>query len=743
MLQVRDTTDDPRFQRNALVTGSPRVRFYAGHPILFDGHLLGAVCVLDQQPGELTTEQAAVLAHLAALVADLLRVRLGRTDAQREREKGAELMQALAQSEATLRESEQRYRLLWRTTTDAVVIIDDDGLIQFANPAFETLFNRKPEDVLGRPFTDIQPERLRSAHFNGFHAYLRTGQRRLNWKATETVGLRADGTEVAVELAFCELDVGGRRQFAAFIRDLSERNRAQTALRKSEAQFRALTALSSDWYWEVNADFRYTFVSDGATRSGMPDALRVLGKRPREGRDAADNEIWARQKARLLRHEAFRDFEMAQPGPDGTLQVLRISGEPMFDDAAQFVGYRGVGRNVTSERHAQEARGALEGRLRETQKLEAIGVLAGGIAHDFNNIVAGILGNAQLALEDLRPEHPAVQSLQQIRKAGLRGREMVQQILTFARRRPKRPAHCELHALLEETMALLRPTVPTSVRIETLLPDHRLRVFADATQVEQALINLCANAWQAMAGRRGRICIGADGVELDSAAAAQIGGLAPGAYVHLFVHDDGPGMDKATAKRVFEPFFTTKPEGEGTGLGLSVVHGIVAGHGGAITVDSILGSGTTFNIWLPADDAATLTEPMPLAEEAPRGEGRHVMYVDDDEVMTLMVSRLLERAGYRVSAFTLATAALKHYKSAPWDIDVVVTDLNMPGLSGLDVLREIRAVRPNLPVIIGSGNMPPDIVADAERSGARATFDKQNTLEVLPLLLANVLGLAG
>ena len=423
LLQVCDATRDGRFRNNALVTGNSAVRFYAGHPIIFDGHLLGAVCVLDDEPGELTHEQSTVLKHLSNLVADLLRVRLERSQAQQEREKGAALMTALERSEATLRESEERYRLLWQTTTDAVLIIDADAIIRFANPAFETVFGRRPEDVIGRSLEMIQPERLRGAHSRGFETYQRTGQRRLNWRATETVGLKADGTEVAIEVAFSELDVGGRRHFAAFIRDLTERNRAQLALRHSEAQFRSLTALSSDWYWEVGPDFRYTFISDGAERSGMFDAKQVLGQRPWEVSAEIGNDDWEHQQAKMLHQQAFRDFEMLHKASDGTTQVLRISGEPVFDDKGIFNGYRGVGRNVTAERRADAARRDLEDHLRETQKLEAIGVLAGGIAHDFNNVVAGILGNTQLALGDLDPVHPAVQSLQQIRKAGLRARD--------------------------------------------------------------------------------------------------------------------------------------------------------------------------------------------------------------------------------------------------------------------------------------------------------------------------------
>lgn len=740
LLEVCDAASDPRFEFNALVTGKAAVRFYAGHPVRFDGHTLGTVCVLDRQPGRLSTGQADALRHLAGLVSDLLHVRLERTTALNERERAGELMRALEHSRSTLKESEERYRLLWQTTTDAVLIIDDAGTIQFANPAFETLFGRRPEDVIGLPVSIIQPARLRQPHERSFEAYLRSGKRTMNWRGTRSVGLKATGQEIPIEIAFSEMAVGGKRVFAAFIRDVTEHDRADAALRRSEAQFRSLTALSSDWYWEVDSDFRFTFISDGARRSGLIDPEADLGKRPWEVRKDSDDERWAQQKARVMRREAFRDFEMVQRASDGSKQVLLISGEPMFDDHGAFSGYRGVGRNVTEQRRAEDARRELEEHLLETQKLEAIGVLAGGIAHDFNNVLAGILGNAQLAMDDLPGGHPALQSLEQIRRAGHRGREMVQQILTFARRRPKRPEHCELHDLVDETLALLRPTVPTPVRIEASLSSTPLRVFADATQIEQALINLCANAWQAMSGRPGLIEISADEVLLDREAAERIGGLPPGRYVHLYVRDDGPGMDEATVKHAFEPFFTTKPEGEGTGLGLSMVHGIVTGHGGAVTVQTAKGEGCCFHIWLPADDHAGITEPARLETHHDcQGAGQRVMYIDDDEVMRLMVGRLLERCGYFVTAFPDGREALQQFNAEPQAFDIVVTDLNMPEMSGLDILRAVKAVRASMPVVIGSGNFPEQDLVAAHEGGVACVFHKQNTLEELPDRIADAL----
>ena len=606
LMEVPDATADARFANNELVTGERRVRSYAGHPVTFEGHVLGTVCVIDHVPRRTTAEQARVLGDLAALVTDLLRARHERAMVDKERSVAIELRQALEGSE-------ERYRLLWQSTADAVVLVDDQDTIRFANPAVRTLFDREPETLVGQPLSVLQPERLRNAHIHGFERYLRTGQKRLNWRSTETSALRRDGTEVPVEIAFSEMTSQGRRMFGAFIRDITDRRRAETARRD------------------------------------------------------------------------------------------------------------------------------LEGQLRESQKLEAIGVLAGGIAHDFNNIIAGVLGNAQLALEDVGSPHAATQSLLQIRRAGLRARQMVQQILTFARRQPKRPSHCDVHGLVDETLSLLRATLPAAVSLSTDLPSRPLRVFADPNQVEQALINLCTNAWQAMAGGPGSIVIGAVDVDLTAAEAERVGPVPPGPYISIHVTDDGPGMDEATRARVFEPFFTTKPEGEGTGLGLAVVHGIATGHGGAVTAESALGHGTTFRVWLPADRSGEVDDPAPAQPAVPMGGGLRVLYVDDDEVMSELVPRLLERWGYNARALPNALEALSVLRAAPAAFDAVVTDLNMPRMSGVDLAREIQRLRPDLPVVLGSGNLPAEVTLGGDLSAIRAAYHKQNTIEELPALLGRIL----
>ena len=388
-------------------------------------------------------------------------------------------------------------------------------------------------------------------------------------------------------------------------------------------------------------------------------------------------------------------------------------------------------------------RRSLETQLRESQRIESIGTLAGGIAHDFNNILAAILGNVALAREDIGPNHPAHRSLEEIRKAGSRARDLVQQILAFGRRQPHSLKAQPLQPLVEEAVTLLRSTLPSSVTLLCRQSPQPLHAQADATQIHQVLMNLCTNAWHALQGRAGEIVVGLEPWTIPATVGR--GGnksLVPGAYAHLWVQDTGSGMDAATRARIFEPFFTTKPTGQGTGLGLSVVHGIVASHRGAIHVESAPGRGTTVHLYLPTTDAAPMTpEPPARAVADDRGQGQHVLYVDDDEVIVVMVERLLTQAGYRVASFTDGRAAVAAVQAAPASFDLVITDFNMPSFTGTDVARAVAAIRADLPVVISSGYISEELQAAATTANVRGLLQKQNTLEeLLPLVRSILVG---
>ena len=432
------------------------------------------------------------------------------------------------------------------------------------------------------------------------------------------------------------------------------------------------------------------------------------------------------------------DEELQIISARGRLVWVRIMGQAVRGTDPAIVRVQGTIQDITERKQAEVDRHDLEARLRESQKLEAIGTFAGGIAHDFNNMLGAILGNVALARGEIEADHPLQVSLTQVHRTAVRGRSLVQQILAFSRRQPQAFIVQPLRPLIEEAAGMLRPMLPAMVRVETSLADASAWVEADSTQIQQVLINLCVNAWHAMQGSTGDIRIGLDvlGDEPDAQ-----GGTPDGRRAHLWVSDNGCGMDAETRARIFEPFFTTK-SGHGTGLGLAVVHGIVLAHRGSISVESTPGHGSTFHLLFPlaAEPAGETPAWLPSSRaDLPRADGLHVLYVDDDEVMTLMVERLLQRNGYRVAAFLDASAALERVKANPEWFDIAVCDFNMPTLSGLDFARALGSIRPQLPVIISSGYLPEEAQAEAMQLGVRGLLQKQNTFDELDRLIQRVL----
>ena len=328
----------------------------------------------------------------------------------------------------------------------------------------------------------------------------------------------------------------------------------------------------------------------------------------------------------------------------------------------------------------------------------------------------------------------------EIYKASQRARHLVQQILTFSRSQPVRLANQPLRPLVEEAVRLLRATLPAGVDLVTSFGNVSARVLADSTQVQQVLLNLCTNAWHALHERSGRIEVGLEEMLLDDEAVRRLPELKPGPHVCLRVSDNGRGMDAATQQRIFEPFFTTKPVGQGTGLGLAAVHGIVKTHDAAIELESAPGRGTTFRIYFPVVTApADNAEPEPLAPSELRGRGEHVLYLDDDESLVFLVMRMLNRLGYRTSGFLEARLAIDAVRADPGGFDIAVTDFNMPGLSGLDVALELARIRPDLPVVITSGFITDTLREDARRAGVRQLVDKPSTVDELCQVIQQIL----
>lgn len=401
-------------------------------------------------------------------------------------------------------------------------------------------------------------------------------------------------------------------------------------------------------------------------------------------------------------------------------------------------------RDLTSHKRAEAQRNELELQLRESHKMQALGTMAGGIAHDFNNIVGAILGNVELAKADCGHNPQALESLLEIEKAGRRARDLVRQILTFSRNEPPKRYPIDASEVMRDTERLLRVTLPPAIELQVDATPDLPCMLADPTQVEQAIFNLATNAVHALGENRGLIQLQAS-LSLSEQRLCDRLGLPLGDYIVISVRDNGPGIAPETLQRIFEPFFTTKPVGQGTGLGLAVVHGVMRTHGGAVDVNSRLGQGSTFTLYFPvsAQDSTSKRTvsahaskqsvcAVPALQAATEPDLRkHVMYVDDDQALVSLVQRLLRRRGYQVTGFLDPREATEALRKDPFAYDLVVTDYNMPGYCGVDLVRDTKTIRSDLPVALASGYITTEIEAQAIAAGALALIYKPNDVDEL------------
>ncbi len=528
-----------------------------------------------------------------------------------------------------------------------------------------------------------------------------------------------------------------------------------TERRRREDEYRIIIQASTDGFWITDIAGRILDANESICRMlGYSREALVRMNIADIETDIADADLVTR------RHEIMRTggalLQTRHLRKDGTAIDVELSILYVAELGERFYAFI---RDVTERKQAEARQNQLEAQLRESQKMEALGTLAGGVAHDFNNIVATIMGNAELALEDVEPRHAARQSLEEIRKASRRAKNLVQQILAFGRRQVLEREVISLAPAVEESARLLRATLPAGVSLSIECAPDAPEVLADATQVQQVLLNLCTNAWQAMQGQEQPAAIAvsltphlaSDAPYSGPERRTRVGRVAlrPGLYACLTVRDTGPGMDGATRSRIFEPFFTTKPVGKGTGLGLAVVHGIIEDHGASIAVHSTPGGGATFRVYFPATEqvAGPMQGAQPKVRTAgeqggrsavPQGQGKSILYVDDDEAIVLLMTRLLERQGYRVSGYADPRDALAAVQAQPDAFDLAVTDFNMPGMSGLEVARALREIRGDLPVALASGYITEELRAEAPAAGVSELIYKPNSVEELCEIIARL-----
>ena len=394
-------------------------------------------------------------------------------------------------------------------------------------------------------------------------------------------------------------------------------------------------------------------------------------------------------------------------------------------------------RDITERKLADAERSRLEQRLRQAQKMEAVGRLAGGIAHDFNNILGGILGYAEMLVEQTAAGSPFKRYAQNVLTAANRARGLVDQILAYSRSQRGKRVAVDLSRIVAETLELVRGSLDPGISLEAKLPAAPLQVFGDATQLHQVVMNLCTNAIQAMGGK-GTLRVTLETAEVGAERSLAHGTVVPGTYARLAVEDTGAGMDEATLGRIFEPFFTTKEVGKGTGLGLALVYGIITDASGAIDVASAPGRGTAFTIYMPRVDVAVADDDEKQGPVA-RGNGERVLVVDDEQPLLAVTAEVLSRLGYEPIAFSESLAALAEFEAQPGRFDAAITDEVMPGLSGTELAGVIHRRRPELPILLVSGYIGPMMSERATAAGVNEVLKKPVQSREIAAALARVL----
>lgn len=484
----------------------------------------------------------------------------------------------------------------------------------------------------------------------------------------------------------------------------------EVELKESEKKFRDLYEGLIDVSFRIDMDGRFTHAS--------PSSVHIFGIPPKEliGRRIVEifryPEAHERLAAYIAREGRVEGFESEMKKRDGTFIWISTNARMLADSGGNPAGIEGIARDITKQKRAEEEKLLLEESLRQSQKMEALGTLAGGIAHDFNNILGAILGYTEMVRDALPANHKDREPLQAVLSAAERATELTRQILMFSRKGKPDKKITPMPLIVEETVKLLKKTIPATVHIKADIDPSAGFVFADSTQMHQVIMNLCTNSFHALRNEAGEIRIRLATENVTPESALLYPGLKPGLYASLSVEDTGRGIEAAVLPKIFDPFFTTKAKGMGTGLGLSVVHGIVADHGGVVLVDSQPDKGTVFRVLLPSiAGEARDTSP----DTAARSTGsERILLVDDEPALVALWKKLLGDLGYRVVGVDSARRALEIVRTSIHDFDLMVTDQTMPEISGDALAREALRLRPDIPVIMCTGH---SAVMDEEKAG--------------------------
>ena len=605
----------------------------------------------------------------------------------------------LAREQAALRASEAS-RLLreeaLETMPFGVLLGDAERRIIYANPAFTRLTGYHVEDIIGHNCALLQGPDTDPISLAAIHRALSQAQP----FEGELINYRKDGSKFWNHLTITPVfGLDGRvSNFIAVQLDVTPQRQAAERLAVSEERFRQIAENIQEVFWMTDPQKNKVLYISPAYETIWGRRCQDIISQPSEWLRAIHPDDQGRVAAATLRQvEGDYDETYRVVRPDGSIRWVRDKAYPIKNEAGEVYRIVGTAEDITEYRQLQT-------QFLQSQKMEAIGTLAGGIAHDFNNILTAITGYTELVKLQVDNQPRLLEHLNASLQACSRATDLVRQILAFSRQNGTDRKPAQLKHVIQESLTLLRATIPVTIAFETDLADGLPLVLADDTQIHQVMMNLGTNAAQAMKDQFGKLSVRLDLVEITDDLRCQTGRLQRGPHVRLTVTDTGRGMSTETMARIFEPFFTTKAPGQGTGLGLAVVHGVMQTHEGAVIVKSSPDKGASFELYFPAHAQSPAHHPPASPEdEVPRGNGERILFVDD-EVPIMMIGRMmLAEMGYRVEAGTDPQAMLTLFKDNPNDFDLVITDLTMPGFSGLDLARTVLELRPGLPVLLTTG----------------------------------------
>ncbi len=605
-----------------------------------------------------------------------------------------------------LRASEEKYRSIFENLQDVYFEMRKDGTLIEISPSVESVIQYSREEILNTTLWDLyaKPEKSEKLLEELKH----------NKKVTdyEINLLNKEGTLVPCAImARLRVDTSGAQiKICGTLRDITDRKRAEKELKRlfTAIEHAAEGIIITDT--DVNIEYvnpAFGHITGYSREEVLGQSLRILES------DKHDEAFYKEMWYAVSNGDVWKG-RLINKRKDGTLIEQETTISPIRDSSGQIIGYVSVNRDVTEQIK-------LENQLRQAQKMEAIGTLAGGIAHDFNNILSAIIGFTELARMKLPENNVAMEDLDRVQQAGIRAADLVRQILTFGRQEIQEVQPIQIHPIVKEVLKLLRSSIPTTIEIRRAISTSET-VLADPTQIHQVLMNLCTNAYHAMQEDGGILEINLSELNLNSDAVAQYPGLNPGSYLRLTVSDTGHGIDPSVKDRIFEPYFTTKEKGKGTGLGLSVVHGIIRNCGGAITVSSELSKGTTFEVLLPVIQKDETIE-KEVDESVPTGN-ESILVVDDEKHVVFICKEMLERLGYKVENRTNSLKALELFRKHPDQFDLVLTDMTMPKMTGVNLAQEIMSIRSDIPIILATGFSERITEESAKQMGLKALLMK-------------------